>query len=84
MKLFIEACSWEEVVREGILHLIDNELSIIDFKVYADAIASAIARNDIDRATDILFTHSETGCTHKHAKSLIQSIREVWEANNHD
>lgn len=79
MKLIITVNTWEEEVREAIIHTIDNHMTIIEFKVYAATIAKAIARNDIEKATELLWTYSETGYKKEHIQEIINKLRDTYE-----
>ena len=79
MKLIITANTWEEEVRNAIIHIIDNGITLIEFKIYAAAIAGAIAKNDLERATQKLWIYSEKGHTQEQLRDLINDLRKTYE-----
>lgn len=79
MKIIITANTWEEEVRNATIHIFDNETTLIEFKIYAAAIARAIATNDLERATRILWIQSQKGYTQEQLKDLIDDLRNTYE-----
>ena len=82
MKLIVTCYTWEEEVRNATIHMLSNDLTLIEYKVITGTIARAIARNDLEHAAFTLWTYSEQGYSQEHAQSLIKVLRETYEQNN--
>ena len=82
MKLIITVNTWEEEVCNATLHMLNNDLTLIEYKVITGKIARAIARNDLERAAITLWTYSEQGYNQEHAQSLVKDLRMTYEQNN--
>lgn len=79
MKFIITVNTWEEEVRNAISHVIDNDITLFEFKIYAGAIATAIAKNNLEKATDILWTYSRRGYNQEHLQEIVNQLRDNYE-----
>ena len=82
MKLIIACNTWGEEVRNATIHMLNNDLTLIEYKVITGIIARAIARNDLEHAIFTLWIYSGQGYNQEHAKSLIKDLRKTYEQNN--
>lgn len=82
MKLIITCNTWVEEVRNATIHVLQDDLTLLKFKTYTEAIAKAIADNQLEKATNMLRTFSKKGYEQERLRDLINDLRGVYEQAN--
>lgn len=77
MKLIITANTFEEEVRNAIIHMIDKELSIIDLLIISGAIATSIQRGETLAAAVTLWVYSEKEYRMENAQEIIEQLEQT-------
>lgn len=79
MELINTVNTFEEEVRNRIIHIINKDLQINDLLIISGALAKQIYLGETEAATNILWMYSTTGCKIEYVQEIINLLEQTLE-----